>query len=58
MNISHLPAITINTDVKKLSIKSPEFMKMEQENEAYKQKLDKLTSDIASIMKRLPEEAK
>ena len=56
--IKHLPAITINTDVKKLSIKSPEFMKMEQENEVYKQKLDKLTSDIASIMKRLPEEAK
>lgn len=31
---------------------------MERENEEYKEKLDKLTRDIASIMKRLPEEAK
>lgn len=56
--IKHLPAVTINKDIEKLSIKSPEYMKMERENEEYKEKLDKLTSDIASIMKRLPEEAK
>ena len=33
--IKHLPAITINTDVEKLSIKSPEYMQMEKENNEY-----------------------
>lgn len=56
--IKHLPAVTINKDVEKLSIKSPEYMKMERENEEYKHKLDKLTNDIANIMERLPNEAK
>ena len=32
----HLPAVTINTDVEKLSIKSPQFIQMEKENEALK----------------------
>jgi len=31
---------------------------MERENEKYKQTIDKLTNDIASIMSRLDEEAK
>lgn len=56
--IQHLPAVTINKDVEKLSIKSPEYMKMEKENAEYKERLDQLTNDIASIMKRLPDEAK
>lgn len=56
--IKHLPAVTINTDVEKLSIKSPEYMQMEKENSEYKKQLDKLTNDIASIMERLPDEAK
>lgn len=33
--IKHLPAITINTDVEKLSIKSPEYMQMEKEKKEY-----------------------
>lgn len=56
--IKHLPALTINTDVKKLTLKSPEFLKMENENKEYKNKLDKLADDMARIMERLPEEAK
>lgn len=31
-NIKHLTAVTINRDVEKLSIKSPEFVQMENEN--------------------------
>lgn len=34
--MQHLPAVTINTDVEKLSIKSPEYMKLEKENESLK----------------------
>ncbi|MEE0934899.1 MAG: tyrosine-type recombinase/integrase [Methanobrevibacter sp.] len=56
--IKHLHAVTINKEVEKLSIKSPEFITMERENEKYKQTIDKLTNDIASIMSRLDEEAK
>ena len=56
--IKHLPAVTINTDVEKLSVKSPEFLSMERENEKYRQTIDKLTNDIESIMQRLPGEAK
>lgn len=56
--IKHLPAITINTDVEKLSIKSPEYIQMEKENTEYKQKMDKLAVDMARIMERLPEETK
>ena len=56
--IKHLPAVTINKEVEKLSVKSPEFISMERENEKYKQTIDKLTNDIASIMSRLDEETK
>lgn len=57
--IQHLPAVTIGKDVEKLSIKSPEYIQMEKENKEYKQRLDKLANDMASIMNRLPpEEAK
>ncbi len=56
--IKHLPAVTINKEVEKLSIKSPEFMQMEKENEEYKQRMTKLENNIANIMSRLPDEAK
>ena len=56
--IKHMHAVTINQEVEKLSVKSPEYVQMERQNEEYKQKLDKLTNDIASIMERLPNEAK
>ncbi|WP_407431869.1 site-specific integrase [Methanobrevibacter sp.] len=56
--IKHLPAITINTDVKKLTIKSPEFMQLEKENEVYQNRIHKLESDVASIISRMPEAGK
>ena len=54
--IKHLPAITINTDVEKLSIKSPEYMRMEKENEDYKNTIDNLKSEMADIWERLAQE--
>ena len=54
--IKHLPAITINTDVEKLSIKSPEYMQMERENNEYKQKVERMEANIANIMERLGQE--
>ena len=56
--IRHIHAVTLNKEVEKLSIKSPEFVQMENENREYKSKLDKLADDMARIMKRLPDEAK
>ena len=44
--IKHLPAITINTDVEKLSIKSPEYVQMENENKKLKSKLDNIIADV------------
>jgi len=49
--IKHLPAVTINKDVEKLSIKSPEFMQIENENRELKSDLDKIKADIASMKK-------
>lgn len=54
--IKHLPAITINTDVKKLSIKSPEYMRMEKENDEYKQKIERMEANMADIWERLGQE--
>ena len=47
--IKHLPAVTINQDVEKLSIKSPEFIQMENENKELKSDLDELKSKIKNI---------
>ena len=46
--IKHLPAVTINQDVEKLSVKSPEYMKMEKENE-------NLKSEVGGMRKELDE---
>ena len=46
--IEHLPAVTINTDVEKLSIKSPQFIQMEKENES-------LRTDVGNMRKELEE---
>ena len=37
--IDHMSAVTINLDVEKLTVKSPEFLHMEMENREYKSKL-------------------
>lgn len=49
--IAHLPAVTISTDVEKLSIKSPEFIQMENENKELQSEIDKIKGDVAEIMK-------
>ncbi|WP_296853395.1 tyrosine-type recombinase/integrase [uncultured Methanobrevibacter sp.] len=46
--IKHLPAVTINHDVEKLSIKSPEFLQMENENK-------ELKSEVGDMRKELDE---
>jgi integrase len=47
--IEHLPAVTISTDVKKLHVKSPEFVKIENEKNELKSELDRLRADIDSL---------
>ncbi|MCQ2970803.1 MAG: hypothetical protein MJ226_04390 [archaeon] len=47
--IEHLPAITISTEVKKLHVKSPEFVKIENEKNELKSELDRLRADIGSL---------
>ena len=47
--INHLPALLMSVDVERLSIKSPEYHKLEEENREYKLKEEK----INSILERL-----
>ena len=49
--IKHLPAVTINKDVEKLYIKSPEFVQMENENKQLKSKLDTIIADVDLLKK-------
>ena len=47
--IKHLPAVTINQDVEKLSIKSPEFIQMENRNKELSSELDGIKSELDSM---------
>ena len=47
--LEHLDCITINMDVNQLDIKSPEFVKLENENVTLKEELSK----VDDIMERL-----
>ena len=47
--INHLPALLMSVDVERLSIKSPEYHKLEEENQMYREKEEK----INSILERL-----
>ncbi len=47
--IQHLPAVTINTDVKKLSVKSPQFIQMEKENEALKSEVGDMRGELEEM---------
>lgn len=49
--IQHLPAVTISKDVEKLSIKSPEFIQIENENKHLHSEIEVIKADIASLMK-------
>ena len=56
--IEHLHAITMHQDVERLSIKSPEFIHMEKENNQLKLKLDKFTEDMEVIKKNFADISK
>ena len=47
--ISHLPAVTINEEVKKLSIKSPEFIQMENDKRKLETELDSIRQELNDI---------
>ena len=47
--IRHLPAVTINEEVKKLSIKSPEFIQMENEKNKLETELDGIKEEMDDI---------
>ena len=47
--IQHLPAVTINTDVEKLSIKSSQFIQMEKENEALKSEVGDMRNELEEM---------
>ena len=47
--IQHLPAVTINTDVEKLSVKSPQFIQMEKENEALKSEVGDMRGELEEM---------
>ena len=51
--IEHMGAVTINLDVEKLSIKSPEFQAMESENQKLNAELDGLKSEVDYIKRAL-----
>ena len=44
-------AVTLNKEVEKLSIKSPEFIQIENENKELRSELDEIKSDIDSLQK-------
>ena len=54
--IEHLSAVTINKEVEKITIKSKEYLMMEQENNELKIELNEIKSDILSIKKRFGDE--
>lgn len=49
--IKHLPAVTMGKEVEKLSIKSPEFVQMENENKELRATLDQIIADVDILKK-------
>ena len=47
--IQHLPCLLMSKDVEKITVKSPEYYKLEQENRAYKKKEDKINEILARL---------
>ena len=41
--------VTINTDVEKLSVKSPQFIQMEKENEALKSEVGDMRGELEEM---------
>jgi integrase len=55
--IKAIEGVLILTDVKEHNRYSPEFIKMEKENEEYKEKIDRITDEINSLKKMYRGEA-
>ena len=49
--IEHLSTVTINIDVKKLSIKSPQFIQIERENETLKSEVGDMRKELDEMKK-------
>ena len=47
--IQHLPALTMSKEIEKITVKSPEFIKMEKENAEYKKRMDGLDEEIRQL---------
>ena len=47
--IQHLPAVTINTDVEKLSVKSPQFITDGKENESLKLEVGSMKNELDEV---------
>ena len=50
--IEHLPCLLMSKDIERLSIKSPEYRKLEQENKEYENNLDNLWNELNNIKER------
>jgi hypothetical protein len=50
--IKAIEGVLILTDVKDYNRYSPEYIKMEKENEEYKEKIDKITDEI-NVLKKM-----
>jgi integrase len=47
--IKHLPALTMSKEIEKITVKSPEFIKMEKENAEYKKRMDGIDEEIKQL---------
>ncbi len=56
--VQHLPALTITQEVERLSIKSPEYIEMENENKKLKEELGELRGEISYIKTALGDKLK
>ena len=48
-HIQHLSAVTINTDVEKLSVKLSQFIQMEKENEALESEVGDMRNELEEM---------
>lgn len=56
--VQHLPAVTITQEVERPSIKSPEYIKMENENRKLNEELGALRGEISYIKTALGDKLK
>lgn len=50
--IEHLPCLLMGKDVEKVSVKSPEYHRLEQENKKYKDNLSSLWDELNNLKSR------